>query len=239
LSVPVQLTLPGLSYDLAPIFRAAHLQLKPRTPVPEIRVEFFPFAGLNHTARFHEGQLLVRVSDIFTDAPQQIIGSLALILLAKLYRKKVDLAHHETYRSFILRTEIQERARLARTKRGRPPQTTSLGRHMDLDACFDRLNRDYFDCRIDKPRISWSSKRSRHTLGRYDAAHHIIFISRLFDTPDIPSYVLDYIMFHEMLHLKHRSRIHDSRLIVHTPEFKTEERKFADYRPAKLWLKEL
>ena len=239
MSAPVQLTLPW-SFDLEPIFRAAHADLKPRTPVPPIRVELFPFAGLNHTVRFHEGRLLVRVSDLFNDAPQDVMRSLALILLAKLYRKKVNQAHHESYRTFILRSDVQDRARLARTARGRGPrQTAALGRCVDLDACFDCLNEEYFGGAIDKPRLSWSTKRSRHTLGRYDATHHIIFISRLFDSRTIPPYVLDYIMFHEMLHVKHRSRVHDSRVLVHTPEFKSDERKFAGYRLAKLWLKDL
>jgi hypothetical protein len=93
----------------------AHRELRPRTPIPEIKVEFFPFAGLNHTARLNEGRLTVRVSDIFTDAPIEVYRALALILLAKLYRKKVDTTHQNTYRSFILQTDIQERARAVRS----------------------------------------------------------------------------------------------------------------------------
>ena len=79
--------------SLQSIFSAAHRELRPRTPIPKIKVEFFPFAGLNHTARLNEGRLTVRVSDIFVDAPADVYHSLALILLAKLYRKKVDTTH--------------------------------------------------------------------------------------------------------------------------------------------------
>src|SRR4051812_25533719 len=107
--------------ELEPIFRAAHLQLKPRTPVPTIEAEFFPFAGLTHTARFRDTTLRVRVSDLFVDAPPHIVHALALILLAKLYRKRVETSLHETYRRFILRSEIQERAKHARSTRGRRP----------------------------------------------------------------------------------------------------------------------
>jgi len=46
-------------------------------------------------------------------------------------------------------------------------------------------------------------------------------------------------MFHEMLHVKHQSHVHDSRLIVHTREFKIEEKQFLQYREAKLWLKQI
>ncbi len=224
--------------NLELIFRAAHRQLKPRTPLPELRVEYFPFAGLNHTARLQEGRLIIRVSDIFVDAPQEVINSLALILLAKLYRKKVDALHHGAYRTFILSNTIQERARIARNTRCRLTRlTNSRGRHIDLDALFNRLNEQHFGGALDKPRLSWSAKKARYVLGRYDSTHHAIFISRMFDSPHVPSYVVEYVMFHEMLHVKHQSQIQESRILVHTPEFKQDERRFLHYQEAKLWLK--
>ena len=127
--------------QLDPIFRAAHLQLKPRTPVPPIQAEFFPFAGLTHTARYREDRLLIRVSDLFVDAPQPVIQALAVILLAKLYRRHVATDIHDTYRRFVVGNEIQERARLARTERGRAPRPASPhGRWQNLETRFERLN---------------------------------------------------------------------------------------------------
>jgi hypothetical protein len=227
-------------HDLEFIFKAAHRELRPRTPLPEIKIEFFPFAGLNHTARLQDNQLKVRLSDLFTDAPLEVYRSLALILLAKLYRKKVDLAYHRLYRTFILTEEIQERARIARNDRCRLTRTRgSLGRHLDLNEMFDRINQQYFANALMKPRLSWSAKKSRYVLGRYDTAHNTIFISRVFDAPGVPAYAAEYVMFHEMLHVKHHSRVQASRLIVHTPEFKIEEKQFLQYREAKLWLKRI
>ncbi len=86
--------------NLETIFSAAHCQLRPRTPIPEIKVEFFPFAGLNHTARLHEGRLIIRLSDIFTDAPDEISHSLAVILLANTYTQKNQNAYKRTYSTF-------------------------------------------------------------------------------------------------------------------------------------------
>lgn len=226
--------------DLREIFSVAHRTLKPRTPIPEIHAEFFPFAGINHTARFSGQRLRVRVSDIFVVAPEDIHRCLALILLAKLYRKKIDDAYHRTYRTFVLRREIQEMARVARRSRGRHDRPlNSNGKHADLDSIFDRLNETYFGGELEKPRLSWSSKRSRYLLGRYDATTRTIFISRLFDSPLVPSYVTDYIMYHEMLHIKHEWRVRDCRLIVHTQEFRDEERRFAQYDQANIWLKSI
>jgi predicted metal-dependent hydrolase len=226
--------------DLQSIFTKAHRELRPRTPIPEIKIEFFPFAGLNHTARLYQNRLTIRVSDLFTDAPAEIYRSLALILLAKLYRKKIDDSHHRAYRTFILTGTIQERARVARYERRRPARFRgSQGRHVDLQEIFDRLNKHYFDSALEKPRLSWSAKKARYVLGRFDISSHTIFISRFFDSPDVPVIVTEYVMFHEMLHMKHQSCVRDSRLIVHTPEFKNEERRFDRYEEARQWLKRI
>jgi len=226
--------------ELRTIFEKAHRELRPRTPVPKLEIEFFPFAGLNHTARLQENRLMIRVSDIFTDAPAEIYHSLALILLAKLYRKRIDQLYHRTYRTFILSEKIQERVRIIRTDRCRLTRTRgSRGRYVDLNAMFDRLNERYFGNELHKPDISWSAKKSRYVLGRFDMTHDRIFISRMFDAPDIPIGVIEYVMFHEMLHVKHQSRVEESRLIVHTPQFKAEEKRFSDYTEAKLWLRKM
>jgi predicted metal-dependent hydrolase len=224
--------------DLESIFKRAHRELRPRTPIPEMRIEFFPFVGLNHTARLHDNRLVIRVSDIFTDAPAEIYHSLALILLAKLYRKKIHHSYHRTYRMFILSDRIQERARTIRNDRCRLARTKGAqGRYVDLNEIFDRLNQQYFSNGLVKPRLSWSAKTTRYVLGRFDVTSNTIFISRLFDSTDVPPTVIEYVMFHEMLHVKHQSEVRDSRLIVHTSAFKAEEKRFAHYDEAKLWLK--
>ena len=225
---------------LETIFKTAHRELRPRTPIPEIKIEFFPFAGLNHTARLHANRLIIRVSDIFTDAPEEIYRSLALILLAKLYRKKIDQSYHQTYRTFILSDKIQERARIVRNGRCRLATIRGAqGRYVDLNEIFDRLNEQYFANALLKPRLSWSAKKTRYILGRFDITQNTIFISRFFDSPEIPAMVTEYVMFHEMLHVKHQSQVQDSRLIVHTREFRSEEKRFVDYQRAKVWLKRI
>lgn len=225
---------------LEPIFQQAHLQLKPRTPLPEIHVEFFPFAGLTHTARLRQDRLLIRVSDLLVDAPESVLESLALILLAKIYRRTVDEEHHALYRRFILESPMQERAKTARTARGRGPRpAVARGRWQDLDTNFDRLNAQYFGGKLERPRLAWSTTRSRRILGRYEATHHTVFISLFFDSPRIPDFVIDYVLYHELLHIRHPSRARDCRLVTHTPEFRAEERHFKDYKKATDWIRKI
>ena len=226
--------------QLEPIFRSAHGQLKPRTPIPQIQAEFFPFAGLTHTARFREHRLLIRVSDLFVDAPQPVLQALAVILLAKLYRRQVAADIHNIYKRFVVRSEIQERARIARTKRGRAPRPASpLGRWQNLGDRFERLNSTYFSGTLELPRLTWSGTKSRRILGRYDSTHRTISISLLFDSQHIPDFVLDYVLYHEMLHIKHPSRAENCRMVTHTPEFRAEEKRFESYRKANEWIRRI
>ena len=92
--------------------------------------------------------------------------------------EKIDPAVHRTYRAFILHSDIQERARSARTNRGRGAAVSHAhGRYFDLESIFDRLNAEYFSNCLNKPTISWSARKSRYILGRYDSTHHTIFVA--------------------------------------------------------------
>ena len=87
--------------------------------------------------------------------------------------------------------------------------------------------------------MSWSQNKTRRILGHYDPAHNAIVISRIFDHPAAPRYVLDYIVYHEMLHLKHPVRLRGSRRCVHSPEFQAEEKLFPRAADANAFLKRL
>jgi predicted metal-dependent hydrolase len=163
-----------------------------------------------------------------------------LLLLGKLYRKPIEESHRENYRRFILQQEVQEKARLARVARGRKPRTFhAAGRYHNLETSFERLNREYFAGSLERVSLSWSTRRSRHILGRYDSAHRAIYISRILDTADTPAYVVDYVLYHEMLHVRHQVRSDGCRLVVHSAEFRRQEQHFNHYSAAKKWLDRL
>jgi hypothetical protein len=90
-----------------------------------------------------------------------------------------------------------------------------------------------------RPELGWSVRPSRITLGHYDPSHHAIILSRLLDQPATPRHAVEYVMFHEMLHLRYPEVHRGSRRCVHTPQFKDAERQFPDLAVAKLQLKQL
>jgi hypothetical protein len=90
-----------------------------------------------------------------------------------------------------------------------------------------------------RPLMTWSTERARNRLGHYDPAHNAIVVSSLFDHPRVPRYVVEYIVYHEMLHLKHPVKLRGSRRCVHPPEFQSEEKLFDRLEAAREFLKRL
>lgn len=224
---------------LLEIFQDTYRELRPGRDLPELKIEFFAFANVNNTIRLRQGRLLVRLSDLLEGAPDGVLRAIAHILLAKMYRHPIDRAYAARYRKYIGSHDIMRKAHLVRQMRGRKMLLSARGRFYDLDAVFEELNTRFFHGLMARPRMSWSQTKTRRILGHYDPAHNAIIISHIFDHPAVPRYVLDYIVYHEMLHLKHPVRLRGSRRCVHSPEFQEEEKLFPRAADANSFLKRL
>jgi predicted metal-dependent hydrolase len=221
------------------IFQETYNELRPGASVPELKVDFFAFANVNNTIRLRNGKLLVRLSDLLEGAPDTVLRAIAHILLAKMYRKPIDRGHAARYRKYVGSHDIVRKAHLVRQMRGRKRLRSARGRYYDLDEVFEELNTRFFHGMMARPRLSWSQTKTRRILGHYDPAHNAIIISRIFDHPAVPRYVLEYIEYHEMLHLKHPVKLRGSRRCVHSAEFQAEEKLFPHAAEANVFLKRL
>jgi len=201
-----------------------------------IEVRFYPYAGLHHTIRVRAGRVYVRISDLLASAPPEVIRALAFLLVARLLSRKAPRDHERVYRSYAFRPELLRASDLARRQRGRKLISTASGRVYDLERMFSRLNRRHFDGEMEAPTLTWSQRRARSILGHHDAAHNTITISKTLDSPDVPEWFVEYIMFHEMLHIKHPARIISGRRYYHTQAFRADERAYPRYQQAQDWL---
>ena len=207
--------------------------------MPEFAIQFFAFANVNNTIRLRDGKLLVRLSDLLEGAPESVLRAIAHILLAKMYRKPIERARATRYRRYVSSREIAAKVHLVRQMRGRKRIESARGRVYDLEAIFETLNTQYFHRLLARPNMTWSRDHARNSLGHYDPAHNAIVVSRVFDSPQVPRYAVEYIVYHEMLHLKHPVKLRGSRRCVHPAEFATEERLFSHLEEAKRFLKQL
>jgi len=221
------------------IFQETYQELRPRAPMPELAVEFFAFVNINNTIRMREGKLWVRLSDLLEGAPEPVLRAIAHILLAKMYRQPIERAHAMRYRRHISGQEIAKKAHLVRQMRGRKRIESAQGRTYNLENIFEELNQRFFYGLLARPRMTWSRDHARNRLGHYDPAHNAIVVSRVFDHPRVPCYAVEYIVYHEMLHLKHPVKLRGSRRCVHSTEFQAEEKLFPHLNQAKAFLKRL
>jgi len=106
----------------------------------------------------------------------------------------------------------------------------SLGRYAKVDEndpileeSYNRVNTIYFNGLMEKPNLVWGEEAFRK-LGHYEYASDRIVISTIFKGEEM---LLDYIMYHELLHKKHRNkRTESGRTIHHSRAFREDERKF-------------
>jgi hypothetical protein len=221
------------------IFQEEYRQLRPRAPMPPMTVRFRRFTSLNTTIRLREGRIQVSLSDLLEGAPESVVRAIAHILLAKLYKKPIDAAHNLRYKRFATSAAVVRQTELIRHARGSKRWSGPQGHYYNLEEVFDSLNSRFFGGLLGRPELTWSEHHAKRSLGHYDAAHNTIVVSRVFDRPSSPRYAIEYLLYHEMLHLKHPVRMRGVRRCVHSREFKAEEARFPQLTEAMAFIKRM
>jgi hypothetical protein len=228
-----------VAVDFVPIFQQEYRALRPRAPMPPFVIRFRRFTSLNTTIRLREGRILVSLSDLLEGAPDAVVQAIAHILLAKLYKKPVDAGQNLRFKRFASSAAVARQTELIRHARGSKRYFGPEGRYYNLEEVFDSLNLRFFGGLLGRPELTWSEGVAKRSLGHYDAAHNTIVVSRVFDRPSSPRYAIEYLLYHEMLHLKHPVRMRGVRRCVHSREFKAEERLFPQLDAAMAFIKRL
>jgi hypothetical protein len=134
---------------------------------------------------------------------------------------------------------MRPRIDAVRRERGSVRLLPSQGQQHNLREIFDALNRRFFRGRLKPQRLGWTLQRSRTLLGHYDSAHATISISRWLDSPRVPRAVVEYVVFHEALHMRYPVERNGSRRVVHSRAFREAEKKFPKYEQIRRRLKQM
>ena len=200
---------------------------------PRFCVEFYPYSSLVLTIRRRQDTMLVRFSDLLRRAPGPVLQGAAALLLSRIYRRKAPAALTAPYLRYARSHRTRRRIHGMRRRRVAAVAATPVGRHFDLAQLFDQLNERYFDGLLKRPHIGWSTRRWRRQFGCYDPGLNQILLNRSMDRPGIPQYAVEYLLFHEMLHVKHPARSSGCTLISHSRELRREEKRFPDFARAR------
>ena len=206
---------------------------------PHFEVEFYPYASLTLTIRRREEITYVRFSDLLQRAPMNVLEGAAALLLARVYRRRAPRGLVRPYLEYARSYRTRGRIARMRSRRVRRVVAIPQGQHHDLGTLFDRLNQQYFGGALQRPHIGWSTRSWRRQFGAYDPGPNQIVLNRRMDRPEIPQFVVEYVLFHEMLHVKHPTRRSGCTLLAHSREFRGEEKRFAQFATARKYLDRL
>lgn len=223
----------------AALFQRVFTRLGCEGRPPRFRVEFFPYASLALTVRRREDAVMVRLSDLLSRAPRPVLEGAAALLLGRLYGRKARAALAEPYLEYARSARTRGRLHRMRRERVVPRAHEPRGRVFDLETIFEQLNREYFSGELGRPRLGWSTRTWRRQFGCYDPGPNQILLNRRLDCTGVPACAVEYVVFHEMLHLKHPTRRSGCSLVSHSAEFREEETRYPDYGRARRYLDRL
>ena len=165
------------------------------------------FKPYNANVHITPTKLTFNLSKEWKQVDNQIKTGLIQHLLMKIYGKKKNTTNIDLYSLFIKKL---------------PSVTPKIHSHPILDDSFDRVNERYFFNIIEKPNLKFGSN-SFSQLGSYEYQTDTITISSIFkENPKL----LDYVMYHEMLHKKHSFKSKKGRSYYHTSDFRKDEKLF-------------
>lgn len=113
----------------------------------------------------------------------------------------------------------------------------------DLSEIYQRINERYFNGKLDL-KITWYGRTGRKArrqinLGLYHSLLLLVKIHGTLDHPTVPLYVVEFVVYHEMLHHVCRPTFDKQGTHrIHTPEFYAREKEFLHYEAASKWIKE-
>ena len=223
----------------AALFQRVYTRLGCEGRPPRFHVEFYPYTNLVLTIRRREEAVYVRFSDLMRQCSLPVLEGAAALLLSRIYRRKPPKSLVQPYFDYTRSMRTRQRIQRMRRTRVRPAATTPQGRQFNLAGMFDSLNAKYFGGMLSRPHLGWSTRSWRRQFGCFDPGPNQILLNRRMDHPRVPQFVVEYVLFHEMLHVKHPTRRSGCTLVSHSPEFRAEEKLFPEFERARRFLDRL
>ena len=212
---------------------------RPRTALRAVRVEFKKFANANSKVRFEREELLLRISDLLEGAPAHVLEALMHMLIGRMFGFEVPGVYRRRYLLHVNQADFRRSVHTVRQERGRKVIYAPQGHCYNLEEIFAEINLRFFHGLMAKPALGWSTRKSKTLLGHYDPSHNMIVLSRMLDAPGVPRLAVEYVMYHEMLHVRYPTQHRGTRRTVHTREFKAAEKLFPRLDEANAMLKRL
>ena len=205
----------------------------------DVSVSFFPYAELKHTWSVERDRIEFRLSDYVIDAPEDVIESLAWYLACKATHTRCDDGRKARYIDYVRSREFWKRKKDQYLKRAKGLSKGPQGRVRDLGSVFEYVNGCYFSGTVARPILVWTSETPGRRLGYYFEPLNLLAINSVMDSEEVPRYVLEFVVYHELLHHIDADGHRKGKRVHHTKRFREQERRFNHFDDAEKWLRRL
>ncbi|MDP6139349.1 MAG: hypothetical protein QGI89_04625 [Candidatus Woesearchaeota archaeon] len=164
------------------------------------------FKPYNANVRYIGNSFCFNLSKKWRKVSKEIQIGLIQGLMLKIFKEKRKTTSIDLYNSFMRNLHIS---------------IPKINSDPILEESFNKVNEKYFFGLIEKTNLTWHNSIRR--LGSYEYGTDTVSISKVLET-DME--LLDYVMYHEILHKKHKFYSKNGRTHHHTREFRESERKF-------------
>ncbi|WP_425529219.1 SprT-like domain-containing protein [Leptospira stimsonii] len=197
----------------------------------KVRYKFYPYANLGSAIRISPGILEFKIHSSY--AKSDSLEAVVELLLYKLLKLPIPETIEEKIQNFY---ELHSKEKSERKKR-RKKIESSDSKNAILKEMLHRINETYLGIDLSDIEIYWGKGSSRTRLGHFDPSHRMIVINPILGRQVVPDFVLEYIVFHELLHVYIPATRKNGKNVIHGKEFRSLERKYPDYLRANQWLK--
>ena len=165
------------------------------------------FKDYNANVRYTREKMEFRLSRKWKTVSEEIQIGLLQTLMAKAYKIRKKTLPMELYEKYL--KNLSEYS----------PVTES---DPDLKESFGRVNERYFNGLMNQPNLIWGGASFRK-LGHYEYATDTICLSTVLQGNEE---LIDYVIYHEMLHKKHKFHNTAQRSMHHSAAFKKDEQRY-------------
>ena len=169
-------------------------------------------SDFNANIKLYKNKISVNMNLQWKDIDNEIKIGLIQSLLLKILRKKGNSININLYNNFIKQI---------------PVLTPKTKTDPILEAAFERVNTQFFFGKMEKPNLQWGQDSYRK-LAHYNFHNDCVTVSTLFN--DCREEVLDYLMYHELLHKYHQFEHNNGRSSFHSKAFRDDEALYPHYK---------
>ncbi len=171
------------------------------------------FSSFNANVRYSRDEMVFSLSDSWREVSEDIQQGLIEVLLSKVYKVNKRTINQDLYHSFmrnLSKFQVPDRQDPFLLER------------------FRLINERFFNGLLSPPNLVWG-KTAFRKLGHYEYSSDTVVISSVFlPVSDESLPLIDFVLFHELLHKKHSYDHRKLRARHHSAAFRADEARWPD-----------